>query len=68
MATITTDANWVSSHLDDPNIVLIDARGIMPHRFSHIKNASPLGLESVISIADNGANLVIDAAIAEKVL
>jgi thiosulfate/3-mercaptopyruvate sulfurtransferase len=67
MATITTDANWLSSHLDDPNIVIIDARGMMPHRFSHIKNARPLGLESVISIADNGANLVIDSTTAEKV-
>jgi thiosulfate/3-mercaptopyruvate sulfurtransferase len=67
MATITTDANWLSSHLDDPNIVIIDARGVIPHRFSHINNARPLGLESVISIADNGANLVIDATTAEKV-
>ena len=66
MATITTDANWLSSHLDDPNIVIIDARGVLSHRFSHIKNARPFGLESVISIADNGANLVIDATTAEK--
>lgn len=67
MATITTDANWLLSHLDDPDIVIIDARGVMPHRFSHIKNARPLGLESVISIADKGVNLVIDATTAEKV-
>jgi thiosulfate/3-mercaptopyruvate sulfurtransferase len=63
----TTDAKWLAFHLDDPNIAIIDARGIMSYRFGHIKNARPLGVESVISIADNGANLVIDEATAEKV-
>jgi hypothetical protein len=55
---ITVDASWLASHVDDPTIVIIDARGIIPYRFRHIKNARPLGLESVISIDDNGANLV----------
>lgn len=64
--TITIDANWLASRLDDPNIVIIDAREIMTYRFRHIKNAKPLGVESVISVADNGANLVIDAPTAEK--
>lgn len=61
------DANWLASHLDDPNIVIIDAREIMTYRSRHIKNATRLGIESVISVADNGANLVIDAPTAEKV-
>lgn len=64
--TITIDANSLASRLDDPNIVIIDAREIMAYRFRHIKNAKPLGVESVISIADNGANLVIDAPTAEQ--
>lgn len=63
---VTVDTNWLVSQLDDPNIVLIDGRGIMPYRFGHIKNAIPLGIEHVISIADNGANLVIDMQTAEK--
>src|ERR671938_645461 len=64
---VTVDANWLVSDLDDRNIVIIDGRGIMPYRFGHIKNAVPLGVEHVISIADNGANLAIDAQIAEKI-
>src|ERR671939_1689028 len=64
---VTVDANWLVSHLDDPNIVIIDGRGIMPYRFGHIKNAVPLGVEHVISIADNGANLVLDQSSAEKI-
>ena len=63
---ITIDANWLASHLDCPDIVIIDARGIIPYRFRHIQNARPLGLEGVILVADNGANLVIDPPTAEK--
>jgi len=65
--TITIDANWLASRLDDPNIVIIDAREIMAYRSRHIRNARRLGIESVISVADNGANLVIDAPTAERV-
>ena len=64
---VTVDSKWLLSHLDDPNIIIIDARGVMPYRFGHIKNALPLAIERVISIAPNGANLVIDAPIAEEV-
>lgn len=64
---VTVDTNWLVSRLDDPNIVIIDGRGIMPYRFGHIKNAVPLGVEHVISIADNGANLAIDAQTAENI-
>jgi 3-mercaptopyruvate sulfurtransferase SseA len=39
----------------------------MPYRFGHIKNAFSLAVERVISTAPNGANLVIDAPIAEEV-
>lgn len=40
----------------------------MPYSFGHIKNARPLGIEKmVIMLADNGANLVIKSAAAEKV-
>ena len=36
------DANWLASHIDDENLIIIDSRGIMPFRFSHIKNAMPM--------------------------
>ncbi len=64
---VTVGSKWLLSHLDDPNIIIIDARGVMPYRFGHIKNALPLAVERVISLAHNGANLVIDSSTAEKV-
>ena len=65
--TVTMDANWLAHSLDDPNIVIIDAREIMTCRSGHVKNARRLGIERVISVADNGANLAIAAPTAEKV-
>ena len=50
MTMITIDANWLSSHLDYPDLVIIDARGILPYRFRHIKNAKALGIESVVLV------------------
>jgi thiosulfate/3-mercaptopyruvate sulfurtransferase len=64
---IIVDSKWFASHLDDPNLVIIDTRDNISYRFRHIKNARPLGVERVILVADNGANLVIDGSIAEEV-
>jgi thiosulfate/3-mercaptopyruvate sulfurtransferase len=64
---VTVDSKWLLSHIDDPDVIIIDARGVMPYKFGHIKNALPLAIERVISMAPNGANLVIDAPIAEEV-
>src|ERR671918_3236086 len=64
---VTINSKWLLSHLDDPNIIIIDAREVIPYRLGHIKNALSLAVEQVISVADNGANLVIDALTAEEV-
>lgn len=64
---VTVDSKWLLSHLDDPNVIILDAREVMPYRFGHIKNALSFVVERVISVADNGANLVIDALTAEEV-
>ena len=64
---VIEDFNWLSAHLDDPDVIVLDARGSMLYRFGHIENALPIGIESLISLADNGANLVIDSKTAEKV-
>ena len=63
---ITVDINWLLSRLDDPNLVIIDARGVMAYRIGHIKNSLPLDIEQVILIAENGSNLAIDAQSAER--
>ncbi|HYO06420.1 MAG TPA: rhodanese-like domain-containing protein [Phototrophicaceae bacterium] len=64
---ITVDANWLLSRLDAPTVVVIDGRGMMPYRFGHIKNSTPLNVEQVVSIDGNGSNLVISSQTAEKV-
>jgi len=64
---VTEDYDWLSAHLDDPKVVVLDARGKMLYRFGHIENALPIGIESLVSVADNGANLVIDSRTAEEV-
>ena len=64
---ITVTSKWLVEHLDDPDLVIIDGRGIMPYRVGHIKNARYLEFEKVISLADNGANLVLDGSLAEDV-
>src|ERR671921_300858 len=64
---VVVDTNWLLSHLDDPNVVIIDARGLMPYRFGHVKNAKPVNIEQVIFIDDNGSNLVIGPQTAEKI-
>lgn len=67
MAPITVESKWLAANLDSPEVVILDARGQMPYRFGHIKNALPLGMEMVIAAASNGANLVIEGEQAEKV-
>ena len=64
---VTVDSKWLLSHLDDPNLIVIDARGSILYSIGHIRNALSLAVERVISVAPNGANLVIDASIAEQV-
>lgn len=64
---MTIDSSWLTSHLDDENLIIIDSRGIMPFRFSHIKNAIPMGVENVISINENGSYMVIAPQVAEQI-
>ena len=63
---ITVTSKWLLEHLEDRDLVIIDGRGNMPYRLGHIKNARYLGIEKVISLADNGANLVLDKSLAEE--
>jgi thiosulfate/3-mercaptopyruvate sulfurtransferase len=65
--TLTVDSKWLAVNLDSPDIVILDTRGQMPYRFGHIKNALPFGIEMVVAVAPNGANLVVEGAQAEKV-
>jgi thiosulfate/3-mercaptopyruvate sulfurtransferase len=60
-------ADWLTSHIEDENLTIIDSRGIMPFRFSHIKNAIPMSVENVISIDENGSHLVIAPHVAEQI-
>jgi thiosulfate/3-mercaptopyruvate sulfurtransferase len=64
---IIVDADWLTSHIEDEDLTIIDSRGIMPFRFSHIKNAIPMSVENVISIDENGSHLVIAPYVAEQI-
>lgn len=63
---LIVDNIWLKSHLDDLDLVVIDGRGAVAYGSGHIKNALPLSLEDVISISENGANLVLEGAAAEN--
>jgi thiosulfate/3-mercaptopyruvate sulfurtransferase len=64
---MTVDARWLASHLDDENLIIIDSRGSISFRSSHIKNAIPLSIEKVISTDENGSHLVIAPQAAERI-
>ncbi len=61
-----TEHKWLADHLHDSSLVVIDTRGSIPYAYGHIPNSVPLGIEKVIKIANNGANEVIDAPVAEQ--
>jgi thiosulfate/3-mercaptopyruvate sulfurtransferase len=63
---LIVDNMWLKSHLDDHDLVVIDGRGAVAYSSGHIKNALPLGLDDVISISENGANLAIEGEAAEN--
>ncbi len=62
----TVDTNWLISHLNDDNIIILDTRGPIMYRFGHIKNSIPVSIDQFISIADNGSNLVLEQSSASK--
>ena len=64
---ITVESKWLAANLDNPEVIIIDTRGAMPYRFGHIQNALAIGVEMVVAVAPNGANLVIESLQAEKV-
>jgi thiosulfate/3-mercaptopyruvate sulfurtransferase len=63
---IVIDSKWLASHLDDNDLCIIDARGNYAHRFGHINNSQPIDVEQVISISNNGSNLVVEKQDAER--
>lgn len=63
---IVIDNKWLESHLNNDNLVIIDARGKFAHRFGHIEKSIPLDIDQVISIANNGSHLVLEQQYVEK--
>ena len=66
MTSLTVDAKWLATRLENSELVILDARGSIPYSSAHIKNAKPLGLEDVVNVSEKGASLVIDESEAEK--
>ena len=61
------ESSWLESHIDDADLVLIDSRGKFAYNRGHLKNAVPIGIEDIITLAENGSNLTIEGSDAEKV-
>ncbi|MGI0075375.1 MAG: rhodanese-like domain-containing protein, partial [Nitrosotalea sp.] len=51
---------WLAEHYNDPDLVILDARGNIPYSYAHIPNSQPLGIEKVVKTNQYGANLVIE--------
>jgi thiosulfate/3-mercaptopyruvate sulfurtransferase len=66
MGSVTVDAKWLTSNIDNSGLVILDARGSIPYSYNHIKNARSIGLEEVILTSDLGASLVIGGDEAEN--
>ena len=52
---------WLATHYNDPDIVILDSRGNVAYSYAHIPNSQPLGVEKVVKTDQHGANLVLDA-------
>jgi thiosulfate/3-mercaptopyruvate sulfurtransferase len=64
---LIVESSWLESNIDDTGLVLIDSRGKFAYNRGHLKNAVSLGLEDIMTIAENGANLTIEGSVAEDV-
>lgn len=64
---ILLDSNWLASNIDAKDIIIIDARGSIPYRFGHIKNAIPIDIDRIVYLDSNGSNLVADKSSIETI-
>jgi thiosulfate/3-mercaptopyruvate sulfurtransferase len=63
---LIVDSKWIETHIEDPDLVIIDGRGRYAYNVGHIKKAVSVGLEDIIHISENGANLTIEGSVAEN--
>lgn len=52
--------SWVSQHLDDPDVVILDSRSKVAYSYAHILNSHLLGIEQVVKTNQYGVHLVPD--------
>lgn len=56
---------WLKLNFNN-DLVIVDTRGTFLYRFGHLENALSLPIEKVISISNNGSNLVLDSMQAQN--
>jgi thiosulfate/3-mercaptopyruvate sulfurtransferase len=65
---LLVDVQWVSSHLDDPQVALIDLRPTGQYTAGHIPGAVQLDLSTVLTTVNGVPSEVVDAATAADLL
>jgi len=67
MADLIVSYRWLSEHLDDADLVILDTRPKIAYMYGHIPNSVPLAVDQVIKISEHGAHLAPDADVASAV-
>lgn len=57
MSGILASTQWLSEHLDDKDVVVVDTRPKVAYSYGHIPNSVSITVEQVITISENGAHL-----------
>ena len=55
--------NWLTDHLSDPNIIILDTRPKTMFLYGHISKSQSLTIDQVIQFDQYGSNLVADEKI-----
>jgi thiosulfate/3-mercaptopyruvate sulfurtransferase len=61
-------SEWLDTHLDDPNVVVVDTRPKVAYIYGHIRGAVPLAVDKLIKISEHGAHLAPEPQDAAQLL
>lgn len=68
MSEILASYEWLSRHLDDDDLVVLDTRPKTAYLYGHIPNSMHLSVDQLIQISEHGAHLAPDEKTASDLL
>jgi thiosulfate/3-mercaptopyruvate sulfurtransferase len=68
MQEILASYEWLSRHLDDEDLVILDTRPKTAYLYGHIQNSVHLSVEQLIQISEHGAHIAPDKKTASYLL